>query len=745
MFDHFLFFSVFVFLSSVIDVCSSTSTNSSVPGNQEFQLNSLAYPSVRRANTTFTYASKASNGNVTVPDPYNWQEQPVSSTSEIKTFLKHQNQLIRQFIDSCDDIESIEEKIASKSNYASYASLVEWGPSEDPIYLYNVIVKGEQRPTWYLANQNQIVDGVEHKFQRPPGTKFFNESLLPGNGAQDVEDMIVRKDKKLIAYTVSQTGSDTTNLYFRNVTSPLVIPPINPSDNIEGGYGRLPECLQDSGSYALAFSPDNQGIFFDKILKRNDTKSSALQLQIQYHRFGTDPEEDITVVDVDQENPDTIWDVTISQDEKWLILTGFIGINGRMRMYMTSLDQPISNKMKWISIVPDYKYQAVYTTNVNNTFFILTDREKSYGLKISKFTIDPSKAKSVENLRQLTDEATMTDVIPERTNATLVSALQFDQTILVTAYVENAKIAIYAFDLETGKQIQQLLPDVLGKVVDSRSNVFAPRQGFLTISTFTSGTEVYQIAKSKNNNTQIQANLWIDNRPEDLDANTFKTEQRFVNSTDGAQVSFFMLHQKDMPFDGSRPAWLYFYASYGEVTLPRYDPFLLSWVELYGGVLVYVQARGGGEFGEKWHVAGSNGQKQHTFDDIIAVAQYLVDNKIAKAGKIIGDGRSAGGLAAMAVANQAPENLFGALIPERGPYDMLRITQFRGGSFQIPEWGNPANPVAFDWLRAYSPLHNVNSTRAYPMVILSVAAGDDRVPPLHSFKMISELQYRRPK
>ena len=99
----------------------------------------------------------------------------------------------------------------------------------------------------------------------------------------------------------------------------------------------------------------------------------------------------------------------------------------------------------------------------------------------------------------------------------------------------------------------------------------------------------------------------------------------------------------------------------------------------------------------------------------------------------------------MAVANQAPENLFGALIPERGPYDMLRITRFRGGSFQIPEWGNPANPVAFDWLRAYSPLHNVNSTRAYPMVILSVAAGDDRVPPLHSFKMISELQYRRPK
>ncbi|PWN33217.1 alpha/beta-hydrolase [Meira miltonrushii] len=712
--------------------------------SRQFNLKDPSYPSVRRANTTFTYASKAANGNVTVQDPYNWLEQNVSTTAEIQAFLKQQTQLTQTYIDNCGELQYHKNTIESKFDYISYAALVESGPREDPTYIYNIIGQNDQKPIWYIANQSEMDDGVKNKFRQPPGLKYFNESMLPGNGAQGVQQMVVRKDKQIVAYTVSQTGSDLTNLYFRNVSSPYVQPPAKPSDNINGGYGRSPEYYTDSGSYTFAFSPDNQGAFFDQIDKGNNTDSPASYVRIRYHKFGTDPKEDITVVDVDQQNPDTVWTVNISQDEKWLIVIGFIGINGRMRMYMAPLDQPISNKMKWISIVPDYKFQTVYTTNLNNTFYILTDRDSVSGVKVSKFTVDPSKARTVDNLHQLTDEAVMTDVIPQRENATLVSAMQFDDTILVIGYVEKGRSILYAYDVAIGKEIQQVLPDFMGEIQDSRSNILHPRQAFLTVSTFTSGTEIYQITKAKDGSS-IEANLWVDSKPASLDASSFKTEQRFVNSTDGAQVSFFMLHKTDFPFDGSRPAWIYFYGSYGTAILPRYDPFLLSWVELFGGVLVFVQARGGGEFGDSWHVAGTRSQKQYTFDDIIAVAEYLVSNKIAKSGKLIGDGRSAGGLAAMAVANQAPENLFGAMIPERGPYDMLRYTQFRAGAFQIPEWGNPADPAAFDWLRAYSPLQNVNSSRMYPMTILSVAAGDDRVPPLHSFKMISELQYSRPK
>lgn len=712
--------------------------------SRNFNLNAPSYPSVRRSNTTFTYASKTANGNVTVPDPYNWLEQNVNATAEIQEFLKQQTQLTQSYIDNCGELRYHKKTIASKFDYISYAALVESGPREDPLYIYNIIGQNDQKPIWYIANQSEIDDGVKNKFRQPPGFKFFNESLLPGNGAQGVQQMVVRKDKQIVAYSVSQTGSDLTNLYFRNVSSLFVQPPAKPSDNIDGGYGRSPEYYLDSGSYTIAFSPDNQGVFFDQTDKGNNTDSPASYIRIQYHKFGTDPKEDITVVDIDPLNPDTVWTVNISQDEKWLIVMGFIGINGKMRMYMAPLDQPISNKMKWISIEPDYKFQTVYSTNVNNTFYILTDRDGASGIKVSKFTVDPSTARTVENLHQLTDEAVMTDVIPARANATMVNAMQFDDTILVAGYVERGRSIFYAYDLATGKEIQQLLPEFMGEIEDSRSNILHPHQGFLTVSTFTSGIQIYQNTKAKDG-LQIEANLWADSKPAGLDVSSFKTEQRFVNSTDGAQVSFFMLHKTDFPFDGSRPAWVYFYGSYGAATLPRYDPFLLSWVELFGGVLVYVQARGGGEFGDSWHVAGSNSQKQHTFDDIIAVAEYLVCNKIAKRGKLIGDGRSAGGLAAAVVANQAPENLFGAMIPERGPYDMLRFTQFRAGAFQIPEWGNPADPAAFDWLRAYSPLHNVNSSRTYPMTILSVAAGDDRVPPLHSFKMISELQYSRPK
>ena len=239
--------------------------------SKNFNLKRPVYPSVRRSNTTFTYASKAANGNVTIGDPYNWQEQNISATPEIEKFIQQQTQLTQTYIDNCGELQYHKSTIESKFDYLSYDDLVESGPREDPLYIFNVLGKDDQRPIWYIANQSEIDEGVKNKFAQPPGMKFFNESLLPGNGAQEVQQMIVRKDKQIVAYTVSQTGSDLTTLYFRNLSSPFVQSPANPSHNIDGGYGRSGEFFEGSGSFSIVFSPDNQGVFFDQVYKGNNT------------------------------------------------------------------------------------------------------------------------------------------------------------------------------------------------------------------------------------------------------------------------------------------------------------------------------------------------------------------------------------------------------------------------------------------------------------------------------------------
>ena len=192
-----------------------------------------------------------------------------------------------------------------------------------------------------------------------------------------------------------------------------------------------------------------------------------------------------------------------------------------------------------------------------------------------------------------------------------------------------------------------------------------------------------------------------------IDPSHYVSKQVFVTSKDGTRVSVFLTHRKDTKLDGTAPAWLYFYGGFGISLNPTFSMSLMTWITAYGGVLIWVNARGGAEYGNAWHDDGRLLKKQNVFDDVLAAAEYVVNEKVAAKGKIIVNGGSNGGMGAMVVGNQAPEGLLGGVVAEVGVHDMLRFMHFTAGKYWVADYGNPdEDPAMFDYVYNYSPLHN---------------------------------------
>jgi len=218
----------------------------------------------------------------------------------------------------------------------------------------------------------------------------------------------------------------------------------------------------------------------------------------------------------------------------------------------------------------------------------------------------------------------------------------------------------------------------------------------------------------------------------------YQVEQVFYESKDGTRVPMFISHRKDVVPDGNRPTMLYGYGGFNISIQPSFSTTRLAWMEM-GGIYAVANLRGGGEYGEEWHQAGTKLNKQNVFDDFIAAGEYLIENNYTNSDKLAIFGGSNGGLLVGAVTNQRPE-LFGAAIPAVGVMDMLRFHRFTAGRFWTDDYGSADNPEEFEALRAYSPYHNITEGTEYPAILVTTADTDDRVVPGHSFKYAAAMQ-----
>jgi prolyl oligopeptidase len=320
------------------------------------------------------------------------------------------------------------------------------------------------------------------------------------------------------------------------------------------------------------------------------------------------------------------------------------------------------------------------------------------------------------------------DIIPEQGNV-LESATLAGGKIIAT-YIQDAKNAAYVYDLDGKMRHEVSLPGIgslggfSGKMKDNTA--------FYSFTSFN-----YPTSSFKYNIEENISELFY--TPEvDFDAEAYETTQVFYTSKDGTEVPMFIVHKKGLELDGTNPTLLYGYGGFNISMTPSFSTTRAVWLE-QGGVFALANIRGGGEYGEEWHKAGTVLQKQNVFDDFIAAAEYLIRENYTSSNRLAIYGGSNGGLLIGAVINQRPE-LFAAAIPMVGVMDMLRFHKFTIGRYWTVDYGSSEDPEQFKYLLNYSPLHNISSDKDYPAVLVTTGDHDDRVVPAHSFKYAATLQ-----
>jgi prolyl oligopeptidase len=312
----------------------------------------------------------------------------------------------------------------------------------------------------------------------------------------------------------------------------------------------------------------------------------------------------------------------------------------------------------------------------------------------------------------------------------VISDVQLLADRLVVEYLKDAASDVRVFSLD-GKPEKEIALPTLG-IVGGFGGKRTDTETFYTFTSFTTPTTIFRYDFGSGKSEVFR-------RPKvDFDPSAFETSRVFYASKDGTKVPMFLVHRKGLKRDGSNPTLLFGYGGFNVPVGPAFSVSRIPWLES-GGVYAQASIRGGGEYGDEWHKAGTMAKKQNVFDDFIAAGEWLVAHGITSPKRLAIYGGSNGGLLVGAVLNQRPE-LFGAAVAAVGVMDMLRFHKFTIGWAWVSDYGSPDDPKAFEWIYAYSPLHNIRKGATYPAVLITTADHDDRVVPAHSFKYAAALQ-----
>lgn len=699
------------------------------------------YPAARRSDASTTYVSQK-HGKVTVPEPYDWLETPPSQSAETAAWTEAQAAYTRAFLDGCHDKDVLKERLEKNWNYVRASA-----PSRkyDGRYYYSYNAGLAPQSQIYRATREQIQRGNGKK--GPVGELFFDTNVLSSDGTVALTLTSFSRTGKYIAYGLSVSGSDWIKLYVRSTDMPLV-----QNDGTEGGAGRLPDVLENVKFSSAEWTHDDQGFFYQRYpaVAHEDkgTETDANQdAELYYHRLGTPQSEDVLVIARDAETPSSMWHPTVTDDGRWVLLENSKDTDTKQRFYLAPLEgQSLGAKLAWIPIVTTFEYTLGYIGNDDNRFYFVTNKDAP-NYRVVSLDVDASDAQTTEHVTALQGRHdTFQDVVPEDPKAILSTAKLVDTNKLLVLSSRDVKDELWLHALD-GRRITRLLPELVG-TIGQVTGLREDRETFVLSVSFANPGTVHRISWEGQDQEVVAPPKSVDVhatthvagiRPED-----YVSTQVFVTSKDGTQIPVFLTHPRSMPVDGTAPALVYFYGGFNIPLSPAFSPSLMTWVASYGGVLAFVNARGGGEYGDKWHEAGMLFQKQNVFDDVMAATQYLHENRYAAKGKITIMGGSNGGLGVAAVANQCQDvHGIGAAIADVGVHDMLKFPLWTIGKAWCADYGNPQEDgAAFDYNYGYSPLHNVRADKTYPTMVLACADHDDRVVPAHSFKLAAELQHQ---
>jgi len=640
----------------------------------------LTYPPTRTVGASDTYFG------VKVADPYRWLED--GKSPEVQSWLAAQNHLARTYLDALPGREALKKRFSQLFRIDTIGS-----PSRAGDRYFYLRHKAEQEKSVLYWRSAIDPSAPEHVLIDP------NQFIATDNASLGATS--VTRDGKLLAYTLHPNNADEATLYVKDVESGKDLP----GEVIEGAKYAEPSWLPDGSGFVYTYLPPGDPAH------PSDRPGLA---EVRFHKLGTDAKTD-AVIHAKTGDPTKFIGADISRDGKWIFFEQDNGGNRNDLYYQPLKGAPtaaLAKSWKPIMVGKDFSYSIEAWKGQG---YIITNENAPHYRVFKVALTDPRRAKWKE-------------IIPESPTLVIQDVSVVGDHLVLNG-LENIMSRIEILDLD-GKFIRDLkLPGIgtAGAGGDPDHTEL-----FYEFENFTVPPEIFQTSVTDEAQT-----VWAKiNFP--VDPSPYVVEQKWFASKDGTKVPMFIVHRKDMPFDGSTPFMLYGYGGFDINLLPGFRGGYYPWLEAGGGFAI-VNLRGGGEFGELWHQEGMLLKKQHVFDDCISAAEYLIHQGYTSPAHLAVRGGSNGGLLVGAVITQRPE-LFRAAVCEAPLLDMIRYPLYGGGKTWIPEYGSPNDADQFKVLHGYSPYQNVKLGTAYPSVLFCTPQNDDRVAPMHAFKMTAALQ-----
>ncbi len=616
-----------------------------------------------------------------VTDPYRWLEDDHSA--ETKAWVEEQNRFTFGQLEKLPLRKPLLERLTHLYDFERFSPPQREG--------------GRYFFTRNDGLQNQAVLYVADDLDAPPRV-LLDPNRLSTNGTVALKGYALSEDGRHLAYGLSEAGSDWEEWRIRNVAT----------------AADATDILRSVKFSEASWMRDGSGIFYS----RYDQPPEASRLtqvnefqKLYFHRLGTPQSADRLVYER-KDQPKWGFNGSVTEDGRYLIIHVRQGTEVKNRVFYQDLSAPTSPVVELLNAF-DASYHFI--GNDGPVFLFLTDLQAPRGRVIAVDLRNPERTEWRERIPQTDATLTTANVVGDR---------------IVAEYLRDAHSQVRLFDL-TGKWVQDIELPGIGTAAGF-SGKRSDLETFYSFTSFTTPGRIYRYDFKTGTST-----LWRQPKV-DFNPDAFEVKQVFYTSKDGTRVPMFITHKKGLKLDDSNPTLLYGYGGFNISLTPAFSVANLAWMEL-GGVYAVPNLRGGGEYGEAWHQAGTKLQKQNVFDDFIGAAEWLIAQHYTRPDRLAISGGSNGGLLVGACMTQRPE-LFGAALPAVGVMDMLRFQKFTIGWAWTSDYGSSDDAEQFKALFAYSPYHNLKPRVRYPATLVTTGDHDDRVVPAHSFKFAARLQ-----
>lgn len=616
-----------------------------------------------------------------VKDPYRWLEDDMSE--QTAQWVKKQNTVTFNYLDNISYRQKIKDRLTELWNYEKVSS-----PFKRGKYTYFYRNNGLQNQS---VVYRQLGDGDPEVFLDP--NKFSDD------GTTSLSNLSFSKDGSLAAYSISEGGSDWRKVIVIDTESKEQLEP----------------ALVDVKFSGISWF-GNEGFYYSSYDKPKGSQLSAKtdQHKLYYHKLATSQQSDELVFGGTASEKHRYVGGYVTEDDHYLLISGAVSTSGN-RLFLKDLTKKNS---KLITILDNTNSDTYVIENEGSKLYLVTNLDAP-NKKI--VTVD-AKNPTPEHWR---------DFIPEQKNVLSAST---GGGYFFTEYMVDAISKTYQYDYQ-GKMIREITLPGAG----SASAISGKKKDTILYYSFTNyktPTTIYSFDVSTGN-TKVYKNSGAK-----FNSENYESKQVFYHSADGTKIPMIITYKKGLKLNGKNPTILYGYGGFNVSLTPRFSVTRAVWLEL-GGVYAVANLRGGGEYGKEWHKAGTQLRKQNVFDDFIAAAEYLIDSKYTLSDYLAINGGSNGGLLVGAVMTQRPD-LMKVALPAVGVLDMLRYHTFTAGAGWAYDYGTAEqSEEMFNYLKGYSPVHNVKKGTKYPATLITTGDHDDRVVPAHSFKFAAELQAKQ--